>query len=132
MVARSVDFDVVGWGPRHGLGNAEVVHYGFGQRVARSMKSLVLTWAVAIPLMFIPYAVVVVMPSAILLSLFFVVQHMRAPEVATVCSGTCPDCGRQQRFDVPEQFHLPLEIQCGNCHRELWLRKRDNAAVLAT
>ena len=122
MTAHSVSFDVIGWGPQPGFGTAEVVHFGFGRRLARSLGTLALVWVIAVPLLFIPYAIVVVLPAALALSVYFVAQHMQAPNVATTCSGTCPDCGRSQQFDIPERFELPIEIQCANCHRELWLR----------
>ena len=132
MEPHAINFEVFGWGSRRGFGTAEVVHYSLGWRFARSLKALALIWAIAIPLMFIPYAMVVVFPAAFGLSLFFVVQHMRAPDVTTTCSGTCPDCEHTQQFDPPERFELPLEIQCGNCHRELWLRECVTTSAAAT
>lgn len=124
MTTRSIELEVVGWGPTHSFCTADVVHYNPGGRLVRSLRALALIWIVAIPLMLVPYAVVIVLPAAMALSVYFCVQHMRAENVATSCTGTCPDCGIQQRFDLPERFRLPMEIQCGVCHRELWLRKR--------
>ena len=123
LTPRSIDLDVVGWGTGHGSANAEVLHYGLWRRLARALTAVGLVWLVAIPAMFIPWIALLVFPSAIGLSVFLFMVRMRAPDVARVCHGTCPDCGCVQTFDLPVRFELPLHIECANCSRELTLEQ---------
>lgn len=128
MTAQSINLDVVGWTDTHGFARAEVVHYGLARRLLRALKGVALVWMVAVPLMFIPWLVVLAFPTAVVLSAYVALQHLRAPNVARLCKGTCPDCGHVQVFDVPERFELPLEIECSKCSRELWLEEHAGAA----
>lgn len=121
MTAHSINLDVVGWGAKQGSAKAEVVHYDFMHRLGRALESVALVWLVAIPLMFVPWFVLIVFPMALALSAFLFIVRVGAPEVATVCQGTCPDCGHVQKFDLPVRFELPLSIECGHCSRELTL-----------
>lgn len=121
MFAHAVDMEVVGWGRAHGSAHAEVVHYHFVQRLVRALRAVAVVWLVAVPLMFVPWLFILVIPSAIGLSAFLFLMRVRAPEVALSCIGTCPDCGQTQRFEMPMRFELPLHIECSVCNRELTL-----------
>ncbi len=123
MLVRSVDLDVVGYDVTHEHAEAEVVHYDFWHRLGRALKAVALVWLAAAPLMLVPWFVFTVVLYALGLSIFFFVVRMRAPEVARVCRGTCPDCGYVQTFDVPIRFELPLEIECAQCSRGLTLEE---------
>ena len=87
-----------------------------------------LIWLVAIPLLFVPWLFVLILPTAAVSSVYFFAVRMRAPDVARTCSGTCPDCGYEGRFDLPMHFELPLEIGCPQCNRELVLEARVSEA----
>jgi len=128
MLSHPVDVEVVGWGRAHGSAHAEVVHYDLKHRIGRALEAVALVWLVAVPLMFIPWAFVVVLPSAIGLSVFVAAVRLRAPDVARSCSGTCPDCGYAGRFDLPMHFELPLAFGCPQCGRELTLETRITVA----
>ena len=122
MPTHTIDFDVVGWtGPRES-GSAEVAHYDFVHRLLRSLAAVGIVWLVALGILVVmPWSVIYVGPLALALSVFFFVVRIRAPEVATKCRGTCPDCGFAQKFDVPVKFELPVDTACANCHRQLTL-----------
>ena len=123
MYVHTIDLDVVGWGAGRGSARAEVAHFDLAHRLLRALSTVALVWVVAIPLMFIPWFVLLTLPIAVALSVFFFVVRMRAPDVAKECRGTCPDCGHVQSFDVPVRFELPLAIECANCSRELTLKQ---------
>ena len=123
MLTHSIDLDVVGWGRAHGSATAEVAHYDFPRRLRRALAVAGLVWLVAIPIMLVPWFVITVLIYAIPLSVILFVIRMRAPDVATVCRGTCPDCGYVQTFDVPVRFELPLEVECAKCSRGLTLKR---------
>ena len=123
MLLHPIDLDVVGWTAEHGSAKAEVAHYGFWRRLGRALTAVGLVWLVAIPAMFIPWIALLVFPAAVGLSVFFFMIRIRAPDVATICRGTCPDCGQAQTFDVPVRFELPLHIECAKCSRELVLEE---------
>ena len=125
--SHSVDLDVVGWGAQQGSARAEVVHYDFLHRLGRALTAVALVWLVAIPAMFIPWIALLVFPFAVALSAFLFMVRLRAPDVARVCLGTCPDCGSAQTFDMPVRFELPLHIECANCSRELTLEEHREA-----
>ena len=81
---------------------------------------------VAIPFFFVPWLFLLAVPTTIGLSIFLFVVRMRAPEVAKVCKGVCPDCGYSQKFDLPVSFDLPLPAECAKCNRELTLKEHHN------
>ena len=113
---------------KQGSARADVVHYDLWHRLGRALEAVALVWLVAIPLMFVPWFVLLVFPMALALSAFLFIVRVGAPEVATVCRGTCPDCGHVQKFDVPVRFELPLSIECGHCSRELTLAEHKKTA----
>ncbi len=123
MLAHPVDLDVTGYGVRHSSAQASVVHYNFMPRLLRGLERAVLVWVVAIPLMFIPFLAILVLPAAIGLSVYLIYSRMHAPDVARACKGTCPDCGFEQAFDLPLKFELPLDVECARCNRELRLEE---------
>ena len=125
MYVTPMDLEVVGWVDRHTEAHAEVAHHGFWGRLRRALGAAALVWVVAIPLMFVPYLIILALPGAIAFSLYVFTVRMRAPDVAELVEGTCPDCGYRQRFDVPVRFELPLEIECQKCSRELWLTEHE-------
>jgi hypothetical protein len=121
MTSRPVDLEVVGWGPKHGEAHADVAHYDFWHRFGHAMEAVALVWLVAIPLMFVPWLVILVFPMAIALSVYLAAVRLRAPHVARRCQGVCPDCGYSGLLDMPLRFQLPLAIECPKCSRELTL-----------
>lgn len=121
MLSHPIDLDVVGWGHDHGSAHAEVAHYDLWHRFGRAIEAVALVWLVAVPLLFIPWAFVLILPTAVGLSVYFFAVRVRAPDVARTCSGTCPDCGYAGKFDLPMHFELPLAIGCPQCGRELTL-----------
>ncbi len=123
----SVKIDIVGWGKDHGAGTAEVLHYDFWHRLGRAVIAVAIVWAIAIPLMAVPWLVILTLPAALVLSVFLFVIRMRAPEVFAVCQGTCPDCGQSQAFDLPGRYELPIKAECAKCNRELTLTKATDA-----
>lgn len=127
MTTHGVDLEVVGWGPDHGEAKAEVAHYNFWPRLLHALEAVALVWLVAIPLMFVPWLVILILPLAIGLSVYLAAIRLRAPEVASECRGTCPDCGYSGALDLPMRFELPLAIECPKCSRELTLE--EHAAV---
>lgn len=132
MTVQPMDLDVVGWVDRHTGAYAEVAHHGFWGRLGRAAGAAALVWAAAIPLMFVPFLVILALPTAIVLSAYLFIVRMRAPDVARLVEGTCPDCGHLQHFDVPPRFQLPLEIECQRCSRELWLTEHRPGMALLT
>jgi len=128
MLDRSMNLDVVGWGDAQGAAKALVHHYDFRHRLGRALKAVALVWLVAIPLMFVPWLVILALPAAVALSVFFFAVRIQAPEVARTCEGTCPDCGQVQTFDVPVRFELPLAVECAHCSRELTLKEHAETA----
>lgn len=131
MYVKPMDLEVVGWVDRHTGAHAVVAHLSFWGRFGRASAAAALVWMAAIPLMFVPFLVILVLPTAIALSAYLFAVRMRAPDVAKLVEGTCPDCGHRQRFDVPEQFAPPVEIECQKCSRELWLTEHEGGLAAA-
>jgi hypothetical protein len=121
MINHTISLDIAGYAPQHSAGSAAVVHYDFQHRLGRAAKVIGLVWLVAIPIMCIPFLLILTLPAAIALTVFFAWERLTALDHAQRCEGKCPDCGALQTFDLPEKFELPLHVECSGCCRELTL-----------
>jgi hypothetical protein len=91
------------------------------QRVRRALKGLATWWAAALGSVFIPVAHFLLVPSLALFGVYTFWERLGAAEVATAARGVCPDCGREQAFDVSGRWHVPRAISCRYCQRSLTL-----------
>jgi hypothetical protein len=98
-----------------------VVSYDRAQRMRRALKGLATWWGVALVSVLIPVAHFVLVPSFFLYGIYAFARRLGAEEVALSCRGTCPDCGREQAFEVTGRWSLPPTTSCRYCQRSLSL-----------
>lgn len=98
-----------------------VVSYDRAQRMRRALKGLGTWWGVALLSVLIPVAHFVLVPSFFLYGIYTFARRLGAERVALSCHGTCPDCGREQAFEVTGRWSLPRTTSCRYCQRSLRL-----------
>ena len=111
-----------GYGDGVAEGTAEVIVYDRVARWVRAFQGLGLAWAVAAITVFIPLAHFLLVPGFGLFGIVVFVKRIRAPAVATVVKGTCPDCSLEQSFDLGGPWRLPRTLNCTGCRRALEAR----------
>ncbi len=112
-------FVLTGYGSSTTAGEATVVHFDGRERMARAGKGLAMAWGAALVSVFIPVAHFLLVPGFFLAGLVVFVKRMRRRAVVGIVHGSCPDCNREQTFDVSSDWRLPMHLTCGNCHRLL-------------
>jgi hypothetical protein len=85
----------------------------------RALKGLGTFWAAALGSVFIPVAHFLLVPSFGLYGIYTFFQRVRADQIAVKVEGTCPDCGRAQKFDTGGRWSVPRTVACRYCQRSL-------------
>ena len=87
-------------------------------RLGQASKTLVICWGIALVCVFIPGLHLILVPSAVLIGLFFFSRKVRFREM--LCGGmiVCPKC--RHEFVVPKGgFNWPRREDCPRCGCDL-------------
>ncbi len=117
--ARTEQFSIVGYADGPAGGAAEVYSFSRGERWARALKGLGLSWLVAAGTVFIPVAHFLLVPGLFFFGIYVCVARVRTEEVTRRIHGICPDCGVEQDFEVGGKWRLPRSLACRACGRTL-------------
>ncbi len=117
--SRIEKFVLTGYGDSTTAGEATVVHFDGGERMARAGKGLAMAWGAALASVFIPVAHFLLVPGFFLAGLVVFVKRMRRKVVVDTVRGACPDCNHDQSFDTANDWCLPMHLTCANCSRLL-------------
>ncbi len=117
--SRIEKFVLTGYGDSTTAGEATVVHFDGGERMARAGKGLAMAWGAALASVFIPVAHFLLVPGLFLAGLVVFVKRMRRKVVVDTVRGACPDCNHDQSFDTANDWCLPMDLTCANCSRLL-------------
>ncbi len=118
-VNRTDRFRITGYAPEPTVGSADIVAFAPQERLARALKGLGMSWLVAAGTIFIPVGHFLLVPGFFLFGIYVFVSRFRATELTRDVRGPCPDCGREQRFDVSGRWSLPRSLDCTECGRAL-------------
>ena len=116
---RTEQFDIVGYADEPAGGVAKVFSFNRGERWARALKALGLSWLVAAATVFIPVAHFLLVPGFFFFGIYAFVSRVRTEEVTARIQGICPDCGAEQDFEVGGKWTLPRSLACRACGRTL-------------
>lgn len=105
--------------PTHGT--VTIHEFSRAQRWRRALQGLGKWWGVALLSVFIPIAHFVLVPSFLLYGIWQFVQRVGTAELATDAHGTCPDCGKEQPFELAPRWRAPQPVTCRYCQRGLRL-----------
>jgi hypothetical protein len=89
------------------------------RRWRRAGLALATWWVVAFGCVFIPIAHLVLVPGFLGYGIYSAVHRLKLGRVVTGVEGTCPDCGYEQIFDVPEAWSPADDLACAKCRRSL-------------
>jgi hypothetical protein len=118
---RTQAVELRGFAPEPGSGSVTIVSYDRVARWRRALVGLGTWWGVALLCVLIPVAHFVLVPSFFLFGVYTFAQRIVTAEQATDARGTCPDCGREQPFELAARWQAPQSITCRHCHRGLTL-----------
>jgi hypothetical protein len=91
------------------------------QRWQQALRGIGTWWGHALLALFIPVAHFVLVPSCLLFGAWQFFHRIGTSERATDARGTCPDCGREQSFEVAARWRVPQAVTCRYCDRGLQL-----------
>ncbi len=117
--SRTEKFVLTGYGESTTAGEATVVHFDGGERMARAGKGIAMAWGAALVSVFIPVAHFLLVPALFLAGLVVFAKRMKRRVVVDTVRGACPDCNHEQTFDTSTVWRLPMHLTCANCHRLL-------------
>ena len=118
-VSRTEKFVLTGYSDSITAGEATIVYFEGGERMARAAKGLVMAWSAALVSVLIPVAHFLLVPGFFLAGLVVFARRMRRRVVMDAVRGACPDCEHEQTFDTSAAWRLPMHLTCVNCHRLL-------------
>jgi hypothetical protein len=80
------------------------------------------SWAAALVSVFIPVAHFLLVPGFFLAGLYLLFHNLRVQTSVTAATGVCPDCGREQEFEISGNWNPPHRLTCSGCQRSLLIR----------
>lgn len=121
VTTRVQGFTLSGYAGQPTQGSVQVQQFSREERWRRALWGLGKWWGVALLSVFIPVAHFVLVPAFLLYGVWESLQRFGTTELATGARGTCPDCGREQRFEIAAQWRVPQAVTCRFCQRGLRL-----------
>lgn len=120
---RPVALALFGKPPREGVARVRI--WRPGERVARTVKGLLVCWALAAAALFIPVAHFFLVPGFLIGGIVLAVRWSEQAETFEGASGVCPGCGREGDYSVRGKFALPKETSCAECRGRVILKARE-------
>ena len=121
MSERQQAFVLTGFSGKATRGTVTVTSFDQRARVRRAFKALGTFWACAIGSVFIPVAHFLLVPGFFVFGIVQFFQRLGTPEIGRGATGTCPDCGAEQKLDLPPRWTVPQQVTCKHCQRGLQL-----------
>jgi len=114
-------FVLTGYSGNATRGTVTVISFDQKARTRRALKALGTFWACAVGSVFIPVAHFLLVPGFFIFAIFQFFQRLGTPELGKGATGICPDCGAEQKLDLPPRWKVPQQVTCKNCQRGLQL-----------
>jgi len=114
-------FVLTGYSGNATRGTVTVISFDQKARTRRAFKALGTFWACAVGSVFIPVAHFLLVPGFFIFAIFQFFQRLGTPELGKGATGICPDCGAEQKLDLPPRWKVPQQVTCKNCQRGLQL-----------
>jgi len=118
---RQQTFLLTGYSGKATRGTVTVISFDKKARTRRAFKALGTFWACAVGSIFIPVAHFLLVPGFFFFAILQFFQRLGTPELGKGATGTCPDCGAEQKLDLPPRWKVPQQVTCKNCQRGLQL-----------
>lgn len=83
------------------------------------MRGLAAAWLAAVVSVFIPVAHFLLVPGFFIFGLYLLFHNLRLRTSVAEVRGTCPDCGREQEFEIAGSWNPPHHVTCAGCQRSL-------------
>lgn len=119
MSTRVQPITISGYQGHPTTGSVTIQEFNRDERWRRALVALAKWWSVALVSVFVPVAHFVLVPSFFLYGLWQGAKRIGTETVASDARGTCPDCGREQTFEVAMRWHTPQPVACRYCQRGL-------------
>jgi hypothetical protein len=123
---RTVRCTLAGYGKTTGEASVVTVRHGAAARLVRAVSGLAPVWLAGLLAIFIPIAHFLLVPGFGVLGLWVFWRRWTTRESVHSTSGTCPDCGHEQKFDLAGQWQPPHHVTCQHCQRSLVLAAADD------
>jgi hypothetical protein len=119
---QNIDVIVTMNADQHLPANVKIVALSAAERFTKSLKPMLICWAIAIACILVPVFHFVLVPGFLLFGLLQFYLHFKKTEFLNSGDVTCPHC---QKIFAPEHssFNWPKHEQCPNCQAGLILRK---------
>ncbi len=114
-------FILSGFSGRPTRGTVTIREFTRAERWRRALRGIGTWWGLGVVSVFIPVAHFVLVPSCALYGAWQCVQRLSTSALATDARGTCPDCGREQSFELAARWRAPQAVTCRSCQRGLQL-----------
>jgi hypothetical protein len=121
MHTRSLDLPLSGPGAEARTAKIEIGVLDPADRFKRAASAFGAGLGAAAVAVLIPIVHFVLVPTALVLGIFFGVRRLGQGETFRGGTGACPYCGTQQQLTLFGRFHLPKTVYCSACQRELYL-----------
>jgi ribosomal protein S27AE len=118
---RSLELALRGIGAAPSVAQVDIEVLNPADRLKRAGLAFAAGLAVAILGVPIPIVHFVLVPGALLVGLGVALYRLRQGETFQRAKGRCPYCGSEQTFTLFGGFQLPKRLDCGACHRDLYL-----------
>ncbi|MEJ2240496.1 MAG: hypothetical protein P8X82_19580 [Gemmatimonadales bacterium] len=119
---RFLQLPLEGYSDQTGVATVRTVSFDRRTRVRRAVGGLVGSWAAALVSVFIPVAHFLLVPGFFLAGLYLLFHNLRVQTSVTAATGVCPDCGREQEFEISGNWNPPHRLTCSGCQRSLLIR----------
>jgi hypothetical protein len=127
ITRREQRFILTGYSGRSTPGTVTVVAFDRRARIRRALGALGTFWGCALGAVFIPVAHFLLVPGFFGFGIVQCVRRLGTHELGVGARGTCPDCGFEQRLELPSRWAVPQQVTCRRCQRGLTLRLPDSA-----
>ncbi len=118
---REQGFELTGYSGNSTHGTVTVISFDKKARTRRAFKALGTFCACAVGSIFIPVAHFLLVPGFFFFAIFQFFQRLGTPELGKGATGVCPDCGAEQKLDLPPRWTTPQQVTCKKCQRGLQL-----------
>lgn len=118
---RQQAFLLTGYSGKATRGTVTVISFDRRARTRRAFKALGTFWACAVGAIFIPVAHFLLVPGFFFFAIVQFFQRLGTEELGKAATGVCPDCGAEQKLDLPARWKVPQQVTCKSCQRGLQL-----------
>lgn len=110
---------VTGYAPAPTEALVTVENIERSRRIRRAVAGFSLFFTLALLSVFIPVGHFILVPVFLISSVVTLTTRLAMTARVIRAHGSCPDCGREQDFDVQGSWRLPVDVTCRGCQRRL-------------